>query len=281
MRFVIKRIIPLLCFLLITGLCLNGCYSPSEDLLSQMAAEESGSRESRPEESVATVPVSFDPDDDDLNVNCGYGCKLDGTIYTINALEVCFIEGNELKHICRDPLCNHADVHCPSSKVITAQLVVTDGENLFCFGNYYDRNPKYDEAIEAGRIPDCEEYAYYNCIFKIDPRNQVLRVMTKWISSGSNIPFLRTHGDYVYFLMVDKSFKSTLCRVKKNASRIEQVFSSQNNSVIDVAFGDDFVLYRQGDSLGSGDLAQGRCGGRPHGILHGQEYSRAPELHHR
>lgn len=249
MRYVIRRIIPVISILLIIGICLNGCYSPSEDLLSQINAVEYGSRESGSEESVSTVPASFDPDDDDLNVNWGYGCKLDGIIYTINYLEVYFVEGNELKKICRDPLCNHADVHCPSSKVITAQLVVTDGENLFCFGNYFDRNPKYDEAIEAGRIPDCEEYAYYNCIFKIDPRNQVLRVMTKWISSGSNIPFLRTHGDYVYFLMVDKSFKSTLCRVKKNASGIEKVFPSENNSVTNVAFGDDFVLYRQGDSI--------------------------------
>lgn len=224
-------------FFIILMLAFSGCYKPTENI--------SVDNES---DNISESINVFNYEDDDININWGYGCKLDGMVYTIYNNGLRYYENGKLKLICRDPLCEHSDLSCPSNNIICIELVATDGNKLYCSGYYPAENPKYQEDIEAGRTPDCEEYVMNDCIYEIDPQTQKLKIITQWESTGASRPLLRVNGDYIYYLIVTSETRSDLYRVNKNGGDGELVSKNNDGSITNVVFGEKFILYRKGNA---------------------------------
>lgn len=242
-----NRYIALAMLVLALILTLNSCYRPPID-----NTENSDNNNSDITESY--TPANYDPDDDDLNINWGYGCKLDGVVYMLSKEGLRYYENGEMKTICRDPLCKHKDFTCPSNSTISTDLVTTDGQKLYCLGGYFQENQEYKDDIEAGRIPDGDEFIWYDCVYEIDVQMQKLKVITKWRTTGTGTLLLRVHGDYVYYLIATSQTKSDLYRVKKSGGDSELVSKNNKGYISNVVFGDNIVLYRRGTSYYKTDM---------------------------
>lgn len=225
-----------------------GCYKPSNDTFSRIE----NNTDNKSGEEINAI-VKLDYNDDDLNINWGYGCKLDGVVYTIYHDRLRYYENGTFKKICRDPLCDHSELTCASSLAISFNLVATDGEKLYCFGHHFEKNPNYQKDIEAGRKPEKEMYIMHDAIYEIDTETQKIRVLTKWEQTGMMIPLLRVDKDYVYYLIVTSESKSDLYRVNKRGGESELVSKNNNGQIIDFVIG-DMVFYRKGNNYYKTDI---------------------------
>ncbi|HBL83449.1 MAG: hypothetical protein A2Y17_04185 [Clostridiales bacterium GWF2_38_85] len=235
----LKLIYIIIFFILI----LTSCYQPSADISYYSSPSETSDEESHRE--IEQINV-IDYNDDDLNLNWGYGCKLDGIVFSLYKGQIRFFENNELKKICRYPLCGHANENCASDTYYDFEFIATDGENIYCFGQHTVYNYEYIEDKLQGKIPEGKAYWDLMGVYKVSIKNQKIQMLDEWESTGIFASMLRINGDYIYYLKTESELKSDLYRVKKTGGKAEKVIKGNDSFISNIVFGEDKILFRKG-----------------------------------